>query len=59
MVNGWLNAEVSDDTPVTAGLSQVFTEFRAEYGMQSQTELALEHPCLPMLFVGSGPKLSR
>ena len=39
MVNEWLNAELSDDTPVTAELRRVFKEFRDDYGKRSGTEL--------------------
>lgn len=39
MVNERLNAKLSDDTPVTAELRQVFKEFRDDYGKRSQTEL--------------------
>jgi hypothetical protein len=39
MVNEWLNAKLSDDTPVTAELRRVFKEFRNDYGKRSETEL--------------------
>jgi hypothetical protein len=39
VVNERLNAKLSDDTPVTAELRQVFKEFRDDYGKRSQTEL--------------------
>jgi hypothetical protein len=39
MVNEWLNAKLSDDTPVTAELRRVFKEFRDSYGKRSDTEL--------------------
>ncbi len=39
MVNEWLNAELSDDTPVTAELRQLFKQFRDDYGNRSDTEL--------------------
>jgi hypothetical protein len=39
MVNEWLNAELSDYTPVTAEQRQLFKEFRDDYGKRSDTEL--------------------
>ncbi len=39
MVNEWLNAKLSEDTPVTAELRQVFKELRTDYGKRSDTEL--------------------
>ena len=39
MVNEWLNAKLSDDTPVTAQLRQMFKQFRDDYGKRSDTEL--------------------
>ena len=39
MVNEWLNAALSDDTPVTAELRQMFKQLRDDYGKRSDTEL--------------------
>lgn len=39
MVNEWLIAKLSDDTPVTAELRQMFKQFRHDYGKRSDTEL--------------------
>ena len=39
MVNEWLNAKLSDDTPVAPQLRQMFKQFRDDYGNRSDTEL--------------------
>ncbi len=39
MVNEWLKAELSNATPVTAELRQMFRQLRDDYGKQSDTEL--------------------
>ena len=39
MVNEWLKAELSDATPVTAEVRQMFRQLRNDYGKRSDTEL--------------------
>lgn len=38
-MNEWLEAELSDATPITAELRQMFRQLRHDYGKQSDTEL--------------------
>ena len=39
MVNEWLQAELSEATPVTAELRRMFRQLRDDYGKRSDTEL--------------------
>lgn len=38
-MNEWLEAELSDATPITAELRQMFRQLRHDYGKRSDTEL--------------------
>lgn len=43
MVNEWVHAELSDETPVTAELKRMFKQLRGDYGRDRTTSLTIEH----------------